>query len=229
MKYFQTHQESDMAELETAYNQGPQTWNEAFPPICLRSHWDPTAVSQMILPGAAQRDLAMDPRPASMICRQYYTTSAGDASLPTSTNTFLEPVPAPLRGGPTRPDATVAQVPFPPGGAAGKGFPYTGFNTNAESDVLRIGEHLTKCAEKRYIPPGGTPAPTMGMRELPGADQNPNIRANVVTTSTHCRAEDDQDAWNRSSRLFFNPTRYDRTTMIPANLKQAESKMALRC
>jgi hypothetical protein len=69
----------------------------------------------------------------------------------------------------------------------------------------------------------------MGMREIQGADQNPNIAANIVKTSTHCRAEDDQEAWNRSARLFFNPTRYDRTTMVPAGLKQAESKMALRC
>ena len=70
----------------------------------------------------------------------------------------------------------------------------------------------------------------MGVREIQGADQNPNIRANIVTTSTHCRAEDDQAAWERSSRLFFNPTRYDRTAMVPATgLRQAESKMALRC
>jgi hypothetical protein len=69
----------------------------------------------------------------------------------------------------------------------------------------------------------------MGMREIQGADQNPNIAANIVKTSTNCRAEDDQEAWNRSARLFFNPTRYDRTTMVPAGLKQAESKMALRC
>lgn len=222
-----------MAELELAYNQGPRTWNEAFPPICLRSHWDPTAVAQMILPGntTQQHDLAMDPRPASMICRQYYTTSAGDTPLASSNHatTFLEPIPAPLRGGPIRPAAATAQVPFPPGGAAGIGFPYAGFYPNAESDVLRLREHLTKCAEKRYIPIGGAPAPTTGLREVPGADQNPNIRANIVTTTTHCRAEDDQEAWNRSSRLFFNPTRYDRTTMVPADLKQAESKMALRC
>ena len=220
-----------MADLGTAYNQGPQTWNEAFPPICLRSHWDPTAVAHMVLPQPQQhRDLAMDPRPASMICRQYYTMSPGDAPLAGSpASTFLDPIPAPLRGGPSRPEAAAVQVPFPPGGAAGRGFPYAGFNPNAESDVLRLREHLTKCAEKRYIPAGGVPVPTMGMREVPGAEQNPNIKANVVTTSTHCRAEDDQEAWTRSSRLFFNPTRYDRTTMIPTNLKQAESKMALRC
>jgi hypothetical protein len=217
-----------MADLESAYNQGPKTWNMAFPPICLRSHWDSTAVAQMVLPGAAQRDLAMDPRPASMICRQYYTTSAGDGPAPSAAHETL-PVPGSLLGGPARPDAHVAQVPFPPGGAAGRGFPYANFLPNAESDILRLREHLTKCAEKRYIPRGGIPEPTMGVRDIPGADMSNNIRANIVSTSTNCRAEDDQEAWNRSSRLFFNPTRYDRTTMIPAGLKQAESKKALRC
>ena len=54
--------------------------------------------------------------------------------------------------------------------------------------------------------------------------------ANIVKTSTHCRAEDDDVAWNKSSRLFFNPTRYDRMSEVPpAQSKQAESKFALRC
>lgn len=218
-----------MADLESAYTQGPKTWNEAFPPICLRTHWDPTAVSRQILPNPSQRNLAMDPRPASMICKQYYTTSAGDAPVPSYPVMEQMHTPPALRGGMQRPDAAVQQVPFPPGGAAGLGFPYDSYNPAAESDVLRLREHLTKCAEKRYVPRGGIPSPDMGLRDVPGADQHPNIAANIVKTSTNCRAEDDAAAWNKSSRLFFNPTRYDRTTDVPSTLKQAESKFALRC
>jgi hypothetical protein len=222
-------EESDMADLNVAYDLGPKTWNEAFPPICIRTHWDPTAVSRQIMPNVAQRDLALDPRPASMICKQYYTTSAGDSKLQTYSENESMEIPAALRGGIQRPDAAIPQIPFPPGGAAGLGFPYMSFQSQVESDLFRLQEPLTKCAEKRYIPNGGTPAPDMGIRDILGADQSLNIPANVVTTSTNCRAEDDADAWNRSSRLFFNPTRYDRTTMIPSNLKQAESKTALHC
>ena len=218
-----------MADLESAYTQGPKSWNEAFPPICLRTHWDPTAVSRQILPGAAQRNLAMDPRPAAMICKQYYTTSAGDAPLASYPALEQMQIPHALRGGMQRPDASEQQVPFPPGGAAGLGFPYESYNPAAESDVLRLREHLTKCAEKRYVPHGSVPSPDMSMHNVPGADQHPNIAANIVKTSTNCRAEDDAAAWNKSSRLFFNPTRYDRTTDLPPTLKQAESKFALRC
>jgi hypothetical protein len=218
-----------MADLESAYTQGPKSWNEAFPPICLRTHWDPTAVSRQILPGAAQRNLAMDPRPAAMICKQYYTTSAGDAPLASYPVLEQMQIPHALRGGMQRPDASEQQVPFPPGGAAGLGFPYESYNPAAESDVLRLREHLTKCAEKRYVPHGSVPSPDMSTHNVPGADQHPNIAANIVKTSTNCRAEDDAAAWNKSSRLFFNPTRYDRTTSVPSTLKQAESKFALRC
>lgn len=218
-----------MSDLDSAYDEVYKTWNEAFPPICLRTHWDPTAVSRHTMPGVEQRDLALDPRPASMICKQYYTTSAGDAKLQTSQQFESMAVPAALRGGMQRPTTNEQQVPFPPGGAAGRGFPYGAYESRVESDLLRLKEHLTKCAEKRYIPQGGVPAPDMSMHDVPGADQRPHILANIVKESTNCRAEDDAAAWNRSSRLFFNPTRYDRTSETPATLKQAESKFALRC
>jgi hypothetical protein len=214
-----------MSDIQTAYANGPTE----LPPLCLRTHWDPTAVSQMILPGGVgHRDLALDPRPASMICRQYYTISPGDGPIQVSEFQTMS-IPASLRGGSRRPDAVLPQVSFPPGGAAGLSFPYQGFNSQTESDLLRLRETLTKCAEKRYIPPNGVPASDMGIHTIPGADQTPHIAANVVKTSTYCRSEDDAAAWERSSRLFFNPTRYDRTTMVPASLKQAESKNALRC
>lgn len=218
-----------MSDIRTAYTNGPKTWEEAFPPICLRSHWDPTSLSRMVLPGAVQRNVAFDPRPAAMICRQYYTTSPGDGSVANYPELQTIDTPAAFRGGSHRPDATIPQIPFPPGGAAGLGFPYNGFHAERESDLLRLRETLTKCAEKRYLPPNGVPAADMGIRELPGVDQHPNIAANYIKTSTNCRAEDDAAAQERSSRLFFNPTRYDRTTIVPANLKQAESKNALRC
>ena len=68
-----------MSSLDAFYAGGPKTWNEAFPPVCLTTHWDPTALTNHILPQPTQRNLALDPRPSSKICTEYYDISAGDA------------------------------------------------------------------------------------------------------------------------------------------------------
>lgn len=206
-----------MADLETAYTQGPQTWNEAFPPICLRTHWDPTAVSSRILPPPQNnRNLALDPRPASAICKQYYTTSAGDASVPSYPVMENYEIPVALRGGTAAAaaSAATAATAFPPGGAARFGFPYESYNPSAESELLRLREHLTKCAEKRYVPINGVPSPDVNTDIV--SPFNTENDANIVKQPSTCRAEDDAAAWNRSTRLFLNPTRYDRTLAVVA-------------
>lgn len=173
-----------MADLESAYNQGPRTWNDAFPPICIpNTRWDPTALAanHVLPPLTSVIPQALDPRPASMICKQYYTF---DTAMPAQ----VQPVQT----------ITLA------GGAAGKGFPYVSYNPANESDLFRLQEHLTKCAEKRYVV-RGTPAADV----LPGYEST-NHAESSIQYSNQCRVEDDAAANNRSSRLFFNPTRYDR-------------------
>ena len=216
--------------LEAYYAGGPKTWNDAFPPVCFRSHWNPSAVSAHILPPPEfQRDLAMDPRPSTKICTSYYNMSAGDAPLASYPTMEAVPQPAALLGG-----QATQQPPkvFPPGGAAGRGFPYANFakSVDTESDVLRLDEHLTRCAERRYMPPTGLPAPGVSTNVLPNASHDSlSPYATVVNKQALCRNEDDEQAWNRSSRLFFNPTKYDRTQNVPAGLQKAESLYALRC
>ena len=205
-----------MASLNAYYEGGPKTWNEAFPPVCLTTHWDPTALTNHVLPQQAQRNLALDPRPSAKICTEYYDESAGDATLNTSTPPPPE-IPAALRGinAPPQPQHKPSDYAlFPPGGAASYGFPYQGYETqvNAESDLQRLDEPLTRCAEKRYIPRGGLPAQGVSIKGQAG-----------------CRNQDDQAAWDRSARLFFNPTRYDRTTMVPKNLYTAQARSELLC
>jgi hypothetical protein len=144
----------------------------------------------------------------------------------------MESVPQPvaLLGGQATPAAPNV---FPPGGAAGRGFPYSGFakSVDAESDVLRLDEHLTRCAERRYLPPTGLPAPGVSTNVLPNAPHDGlSPYATVVNQQAGCRNADDESAWNRSSRLFFNPTKYDRTQNVPTTgLQQAESLYTLRC
>jgi hypothetical protein len=212
-----------MSALEEAYSGGPRTWNEAFPPDCIRTHWDPMAMSAYILPQGVQHNLTLDPRPSAKICTSYYNTSLGDAPLVQAREDRPE-IPLALRGGVVRPAETFA---FPSGGAARIGFPNDVYkmSIDAESDIFRLDDRLTKCAEKRYIPPSGLPV--AATNELSGAESD-IIKATVVKDMAFCREQDDADAWNRSARMFFNPTRYDRTTSVPANLPQAESRAALR-
>ena len=226
--------------LADYYKGGPKNWNEVFAATCIKSHWDPTMVVDHILP-RFQHDMALDPRESVRNCYVYYNTSPGDAPLKNYPELPHMQAPAYLLGGPHRPDTyekpqppQLASVPvFPPGGAASLGFPYNKFNPNAETDVLRIDEPLTKCAEKRYIPPGGVPAPSIQNNNVPGVYLGNSSTLSPLLTrvvkQAGCRNEDDQEAWNRSARLFFNPTKYDRTISVPPNLYQPSSHNALVC
>jgi hypothetical protein len=205
-----------MNSLDAFYEGGPKSFQEAFPPVCIPSHWDPTVMASHILPAPRPVHLPLDPRPASLICTSYYDTSAGDAPLPTvaPSDSFL-------------PANAVGSVPFPPGGAARFGFPNTEYQSaiDKESDLFRMRELMTKCAERRYL---GPPAPGQDTNAIPGAiGSTLSPYATIVSESTGCRSEDDAAAWARSARLFFNPTRYDRTTAVPASLHKAEGRYAL--
>jgi len=228
------------ATLDEYYQGGPKDWNEVFKATCIKSHWDPTMVVEHVLP-KFQHDMALDPRQSVRNCYVYYNTSPGDAQV--KDYPVMEPQQAPhyLLGGPHRPNTyekpqivALQNVPvFPPGGAASLGFPYDKFNASAETDVLRIDEPLTKCAEKRYIPPGGIPAPSIQNRDVPGVYLGDSSTLSPLLTRVSkqagCRNEDDEQAWNRSARLFFNPTKYDRTITVPPNLYQPSSHNALVC
>lgn len=199
-----------MTSLSEFYEGGPNTWNEAFPPICVQPHWNPEMLSRHVLPSFPQTN-ALDPRPASKICTAYVHSSAGDSSV----QVVAQPV-----------HTNDAVFVFPPGGKAGVGFPYDRYQASVESEILRLKEPLTKCAERKYLPTSLPPATNV----LPGADSRMlSPYSTEVRTQAGCRAEDDSAAWNRSSRLFFNPTKYDRTTQVPSNLSKSESRYNLSC
>jgi len=206
-----------MNSLDEMYEGGPKTWNEAFPPVCITAHWDPTLITDRILPRFTH-SMPYDPRQSTRICYRYYSLS--------QENTPEEKA---------QDKAHANDYMFPPGGAAGKGFPYEQYSANIdrESDLWRLGESLTKCAEKRYIPEGGVAPATISTHNVPGAivDNSTTLSPLVTTVQSQagCRNADDQAAWNRSSRLFANPTRYDRTTSVPDNLKKSVSRYALAC
>ncbi len=202
-----------MDELQSFYEGGPKTWEEAFPPVCVRSHWDPTQVSKHVLPSYLVAPQQMDPRESVRICTSYYerpALSRTEFVLPENS----KPAEIPQLLGPEyykRPYDHSQQVAIPPGGAAGLGAPYSIYaqTIGTESDLYRLDEPLTKCKDRRYIPSHGVMDAT---NTLPNVSQAFGLSpyATVVNTSTGCRAADDESAWNRSGRLFFNHTRLDR-------------------
>ena len=190
-----------MAKLEDYYEGGPKTWNEAFPPICLKSHWDPTLVSERILP-KFQHTMTYDPRPSTKVCVSYHTTGENGQLSIGSTSTPLSE--------------------FPPGGSAGRGFPFSQFDGSAESELFRMNKPLSRCAERKFVPPNSSPMPST--QSVDGTSDSSSPYSEIQFPGT-CRRIDDEAAWKRSSRPFFNPTRYDRTQMVPSGLPIAESNM----
>ena len=211
--------------LSEYYAGGPRTVAEAFPPACLRTHWDPTMVVKHVLPDTYAAGY-LDPRPASKICFAYHHSSAGDAPLPQEPASTLPPTPAQFLGGPHSPSLN-NKAAWPPGGAAELGFPQRGFKPDVETDVLRIDEPLTKCAEKRYIPPQGIPAARDFTNVVEGSEP-PSPPAVLAGPHAGCREADFAADWARSDRLFFNPTKYDRSIMVPPGaVRMATSRHAL--
>ncbi len=207
-------QPDEEVRLDDFFAGGPATFQAAFPPVCLGSHWDPMLVEQHILPAQKAAPLAMDPRQAVQVCRQYYTESPADA-LPAGLVESAQPmeIPAALKG-PVQYIRT-AEGPrvTPPGGAASLGVPYNLYAANQESDLLRLDERLTKCKELRYQPkPEQLAADQTNV--LPQHDPELAFRTfapfELPRHMTGCREQDDVLAWNRSARLFFNTTKQDR-------------------
>jgi hypothetical protein len=203
-------------ELEAYYAGGPRTWQEAFPPVCFTSHWDPTQVSQYVLPAVKAVPQPVDPRPSTRICTSYYNTSPGDATAPIQDATPLT-APFAFLGSAVHRAPAPNTTPF--GGRPVYGFPNAGYAAaiQAESDLYRLTEPLTRCAERRYIP---AKLPATQSNEVPGASANAAATqslspyAFVADKTTGCRAADDAEAWKRSNRLFFNPTKYDRVAEV---------------
>jgi hypothetical protein len=225
-------------QLYAVYPTGPQTAAAAFPPICLRSHWDPTMLVRHVLPELLNPyEQPLDPRPSTKISTGYYNEGAGDAPVqtPTPENSRV-PIPPALLLSERRPWTPYTGSPYlPPGGTASRGVPFGAFNVDAESDTQLLAYPLVRCPQGKFLPTQRDIVKTQDQRPVSGAPMTPdgyyapemNNAAISPRQPTGCREAEDREAWNRSARTFFNPTRYDRTTMVPAHLRVSESRYAL--
>ncbi len=172
-----------------------------YPPVCLREHWDRSAVVKHVLPNQLV-PLPMDFRPYTKVCRQYRTTAP--------------PIPAP---------APPASMVFPPGGEF---YPPTRYSAaiNVESSLFRLDQPLRKwCDLGQFLPnlngdmystapmapSGGKPSSSKMVQEL----AMPQVC--LTAGEYHCRREADDLNWARSPRLFNNATKQDRYPNEPRN------------
>ena len=229
--------------LAASYATGPQTFAEAYPPICLRTHWDPTMLVRHVLPERIDPyEQPLDPRQAVKISTAYYDQSPA----PSSGHTVLTPensrvpIPPALLMSERQVYGPYNGIPYlPPGGAYSKGVPFPAYQKTVgdESRLQLLNFPLSRCPTQKFTPTEEDVGKAKGQRGVPGATKdtlsgsyyNPTSDNAPVPprTMAGCREADDAEAWQRSSRVFFNPTKYDRTTNVPARLQVSESRYAL--
>jgi len=165
-----------------------------FPPVCLRTHWDPTAMLRHILP-QQKVGLPQDFRPWVKVCKKYVTSGpAMEAPLPPKNMVF------PMGG-----------EFYPPGRYSN--------NIDKES-VLRTLDHPVDkwCPSDQYIPSQNSNMYVSGttLPERKAAINDAFISELAMPQvllrldSTTCRSENDTKYFERSGRLFNNPTKQDR-------------------
>ena len=164
-----------------------------FTPVCLRTHWDPTEMLRHIIP-QQHVGLPQSFRPWTKICKNYVTSG------PT--------IPAPM---------PPKNMVFPPGGEFYPPGRYSA-NIDVESHLKTLNYPLDKwCPSTKYIPkqssnmyisgstvPDRRPVSDAFVAEL--AMPQALLRTDVYT----CRSENDTKYFERSGRLFNNPTKQDR-------------------
>ena len=178
--------------VETFPIQGSKT-EPFFPPVCLRSHWDPTMIYRKTVPNQHVA-LPTDFRPYAKVCLEYKTTGPAEAL-------------------PYVPDSMV----FPMGGEF---YPPQRWSENIDDDTLtkRLDRPLTKyCDVGQFIPP--TTADMYQQRSVLPDRKTPSTafinelampKVLLRTAPYDCREKVDQMNWDNSVRLFNNPTKQDR-------------------
>ena len=177
--------------------QNPSTAN-LFPPVCLRSHWDPTRIYARSVPNA-HVSLPLDFRPYTKVCLEYRTS-------------------APEQRAPEVPDNLV----FPNGGSTYTPTRYQNSIDN-ESLLRRLDRPLGTCDPEQYKPPRNGDMYVDNML-VPKSLKPPSRfveeismpQALLRTGPYGCREEADQRNWLNSPRLFNNATKQDRYRAPPS-------------
>lgn len=181
--------------VETYPIQGSKT-SPFYPPVAIRSHWDPTMVYKLTVPGQ-HVGLPVGFRPWTRICMEYKTTG-------------------PVERLPQVPDSVV----FPSGGEAGR-VPPQRWSEHIDQDSLtrRLDRPLGTCETKQYEP--SRTGDLFQQRTLIPDRRQPTTQfinelampqALLRTGPYDCREQVDTMNMDKSTRLFNNATKQDRYT-----------------
>jgi hypothetical protein len=175
-----------------SYPISPSTTQPFFPPVKLRSHWDPTRIYARTVPTALV-PLPIDFRPYTKVCLEYRTS-------------------APEERAPDMP----ADLVFPNGGEV---YPPTRYLNAIDNESLlrRLDRPLGTCDTDQYQPPRNGDM-FVDRLLVPNSLKPPSRfveeismpQALLRTGPYPCRAQADQVNWDRSPRLFNNATKQDR-------------------
>ena len=187
-----------MSQLETpsqfvsSYPFAPVDGN-LFTPVCLRTHWDPTEMLRHIIP-QQHVGLPQDFRPWTKVCKNYVTSAPA--------------IPAPM---------PPKNMVFPPGGEFYPPGRYSA-NIDVESRLKTLNYPLDKwCPSTKYILSqtsnmyvAGSTVPDRKPTSDAFVDELAMPQALLRTDVYTCRSENDTKNFERSGRLFNNPTKQDR-------------------
>ena len=171
-----------------------------FPPVCLRSHWDPEQIIRRTLP-AHQLSMPLEPRPWTKICMNYVTSQ--------------EFVDAP------RPNDHLV---MPSGGV---NYPPSRFREAIDNDSLlrRLDRPLGTCEQAQYkVPMSGSmfrPQSTVERTKEPNSrfiEELSFPMACMRGADYDCRSEVHKEAWARSGSLFNNATKQERYSVSRPDL-----------
>lgn len=177
-----------VGQAETT-NEGPRPF---FPPMCVSSHWDPTAIIRKTLPTEYVPQM-LDPRPWAKICTEYVTTG--------------EDIP------PAHIDADIV---MPSGGGT---YPIGRYMEaiDKESLLRRLDRPLGTCEKDQFTPNASGDMFNARMLVPKSGTINPGLISEVsfpkvlMTNGPYeCRKEMDDINMNLSRNLFNNATKQDR-------------------
>jgi hypothetical protein len=163
-----------------------------FPPVCLKTHWDPTMIYSRSVP-TSYVPLPLDFRPYTKVCLEY-RTSAPEQKAPEIADNVVFP-----QGGEVYPPDRYLRA------------------VDKESLLRRLDRPLGTCDEKEYEPPQ-TSDMYVDRMLVPKSNKPPSRFVEEISMPSallragtyHCRAEADEKNWSRSTRLFNNATKQDR-------------------
>ena len=163
-----------------------------FPPVKLRSHWDPTRIYARTVPTTLV-PLPLTFRPYTKVCLEYRTS-------------------APEERAPEMPKDLV----FPNGGEVYSPTRYLNAIDN-ESLLRRLDRPLGTCDPEQYQPPRNGDmyvdrmlVPTSRKPPSRFVEEISMPQALLRTGAYTCRQAADQKNWDRSAKLFNNSTKQDR-------------------